>query len=199
MPPQNNPAPAPAPAPAPSVPPSQNPGFNPESFTKNPKFMTTVKTFAIYVPILMVVNLVVGAITTGLRYNFGVSVFAVPALIMGIISGLIGGAIGGVIFYFIYDPVKNWVKGVAFLTKYIHNMFTLFWIPSLVGSIIGGVFGLLGLMSLGAIAIGLAGAYGAASVGGAFMGVVISFVVNLVIYYFYAKTISAKLEPLYPW
>ncbi len=187
----------------PPPPPQQNQpnsqAFNPDSLTKNPKFMITVKTFAIYVPIVTIANFIVGIITAGLRYSFYAGIFSVPALIMAIIFGVISGAIGGAIFYFIYDPIKKWVKSVAFLAKYIHNMFELFWIPSLVGSIIGGILGLLGLMSLSAVTIGVLGAYGAANVGGAFIGVVIGFVANLVIYYFYAKAVSQKLESLYPW
>jgi len=173
--------------------------FDPEALTKNPKFMTTVKTFAIYIPILMVVNFVVAIITSGLKYGFYEGIFGVAALIMAIIYGVISGAISGVVFYFIYNPVRDFVKRTPFLAKYIHNMFTLMWVPSLVGSVIGGVFGLLGLLSLGAMTVGVLGSYGIASMSGAFFGVIISFVVNIVIYYFYAKTISKKLEPLYPW
>jgi hypothetical protein len=197
MPPQSNQVP-----PVPPVPPSPQPvgsGFQVDSLQKNPKFITTLKTFAIYGPILMVINFVVAIITSGFRYGFYAGIFAVPALIMAIISGVIGGLIGGAIFYFLYDPIHNWVKRSAFLSKYIHDMFTLFWIPSLVFLVIGAIFGLLGLMSLGAVAVGLAGVYGAASVGGAFIGVVISFVVNIAVYYWYSKTISSKLTPLYPW
>lgn len=191
MPPQNN---VPIP-PQPPVSQPSGPGFSIDSLQKNPKFMTTVKTFAIYIPILMLINFVVGIITSGFRYGFYTGIFAVPALVMAIISGVIGGVIGGAIFYFFYDPIHNWVKSSPFLSKYIHDMFTLFWIPSLVGWVISCAFGLLGLMSLGAIA----GVYGVASIGGAFIGVVVSFVVNIAVYYWYAKTISTKLTPLYPW
>ncbi|MCX6724123.1 MAG: hypothetical protein NT155_03085 [Candidatus Staskawiczbacteria bacterium] len=183
----------------PPPPPTRGQSFNPESLTKDPKLITTVKTFAIYAPVLSVVSFVVGVVTSGFRYSFYLGMFSVPALIMAIISGVIGGAIGGIIFFFIYDPVHSWVKRTPFLAKYIHNMFELFWIPSLVFSIIGGAFGLLGLLSLGAVSVGIMGGYGAVSVGGAFIGVIISLAANLVVYYFYAKMISAKLESMYPW
>ncbi len=183
MPPQDNPTPAPTPS------------FNMDSFSKNPKFMTTITTFAIYVPILMVADFIVSIVASGFRYGSYVEFFTVSALIMTIISGVVGGVVGGGIFYFLYDPVHNWIKGVSVLTKYIYNMFTLFWVPSLICSLVVAVMGLLGLSAVGSIA----GAYGVGSVGGAFAGVVVSLVVNLAIYYYYAKAISAKLEPLYPW
>lgn len=176
------------------VPPQNN--FSPDSLTKNPKFMVTLKTFAIYIPILMVVNFVVGIATSSFSYGgFSMGMFAFPALVMAVITGVISGVIGGAIFYFIYDPVRNWVKGNSFLSGYIHNMFTLLWIPSLVGTVVSGALGLLSLMSIGS----QFGAYGMANTGGVFIGVIISLAVNLFIYYFYAKAISAKLEPMYPW
>jgi hypothetical protein len=135
----------------------------------------------------------------GFRYGSYFGLFNVMGLIMAVIIGVVAGAVGGAIFYFLYDPLHNWVKSVALLSKYIHDMFTLFWIPSLVGSIISGAFGLLGLLSVGVVVVGLAGTYGAASIGGAFIGVVISFAAHLAVYYFYAKAVSAKLTSYYPW
>ncbi len=184
-----------APAAAPAV------DFSVDSLTKNTKLMSTIKTFVIYGGILSVVNVVVGFVTSSVEGHFAYtySGFGVVALIFAAITGVIAGAIGGVIFYYIFAPVRDFIKGNSFLSKYIHSIFTLFWIPSLVGSVIGGILGLLGLLSLGALVVGVAGAYGAASMLTMFISVVIAFVAHLAISYFYAKALSAKLSATYPW
>jgi hypothetical protein len=195
MPPQNNSQVPPAsPSPQPS-----NSGFSVDSLQKNPKFMETIKTFAIYGTIVYVISAVVGMIISSLHFSTYYSAFNVMALIMAIIVGLIAYAIAGAVFYFLYDPIHNWVKRTPFLSKYIHDMFTLFWKPYLVIIIISAAFGLLGMLGLGAVAVGVAGGYGAASFGSLFIGWVISFVVQIAVYYWYAKTVSAKLTPFYPW
>lgn len=161
--------------------------------------METIKTFAIYGTIVYVISAVVGMIISSLHFSTYYSAFNVMALIMAIIVGLIAYAIAGAVFYFLYDPIHNWVKRTPFLSKYIHDMFTLFWKPYLVIIIISAAFGLLGMLGLGAVAVGVAGGYGAASFGSLFIGWVISFVVQIAVYYWYAKTVSAKLTPFYPW
>jgi hypothetical protein len=172
-----------------------------DSITKDAKMIGTIKTFVIYGIILAVVNVVVGFVTASIEGHFAYSYsgFGVAPLIFGVITGAIGGAIGGVLFHYLFAPVRDFIKGNAFLSKYIHSIFTLFWMPSLVGSVIGGVLGLLGLLSLGALAVGVAGAYGAASVLTMFISVVITFAAHVAISYFYAKAISAKLSATYTW
>jgi uncharacterized membrane protein len=120
---------------------------------------------------------------------------------MAIIVGVIGFCIGAVIFYFIYEPLHNWVKRTPFLSKYIHDMFTLMWKPYLVGIVISAIFALIAMFGVGAAAVAVAGAYGygAVGLGGLFIGWAISFVVQIAVYYWYAKTVSAKLTPYYPW
>ena len=174
MPPQNN-----------QVPPSSGPSFSPDSMKNNPRLIPTIKTFAIYGAILYVVNSAVGMIVSSLHfsaYYYGGG-FSISVLINAIVTGAIGFAIGGAVFSFIYDPIKNWVKGNAFLSKYIHDMFTLFWKPYLVGFIIYAIFGLVAVLSLP----------------GFFVGWLIGSVVGVGVYYWYAKTISSKLSSLYPW
>lgn len=197
MPPQQNQVP-----PAPPVPPSPQPagaGFSVDSLQKNQKFMVTLKTFAIYGTIVYVVNAVVSMLVSSFHFSQYYNPFSIGALIFVIIAGVIGFAIGAAIFYFLYDPIHNWVKRTPFLSKYIHDMFTLMWKPYLVIIIISAAFGLLGMLGLGALAVSVAGGYGAASFGGLFIGWLISFVVQIAVYYWYAKTVSAKLTPYYPW
>ncbi len=199
FPPQNN-APVP-PAPVPSNP-SQNSGqnFSVDLLQKNPKFIETIKTFVIYGTIMAVISSVVGMLVSVFHFSAysDYSSFDFAALIFSIIYGAIGSAIGGVVFYFLYEPIKNWVKGSGFLSKYIHDMFTLFWKPALVGYIISGVFALLSILSIGAT-LGAAAGLVAVGFGALFVGWAVSFVVNIGVYYWYAKAVSAKLEPLYPW
>jgi hypothetical protein len=206
MDPVNNTTPQPTQNPQQQVPP-QAPNaapaadFSMDSITKDAKMIGTIKTFVIYGIILAVVNVVVGFVTASIEGHFAYSYsgFGVAPLIFGVITGAIGGAIGGVLFHYLFAPVRDFIKGNAFLSKYIHSIFTLFWMPSLVGSVIGGVLGLLGLLSLGALAVGVAGAYGAASVLTMFISVVITFAAHVAISYFYAKAISAKLSATYTW
>lgn len=186
MPPQNN-------GQMPPIPPAPN--FSVDSLQKNQKFMATIKTFAIYGSILWVINAAVGMIVSFLHFSEYYNPFNIIGLVFALIAGAIGFAVGAVIFYFIYDPVRMWVKRSAFLSKHIHDMFTLFWKPYLVCFIIGAVFGLLGMLSLGATL----GAYGVVSFGGLFVGWLITSVINVGVYYWYAKTMSAKLTPFYPW
>lgn len=196
MPPQSNPAPS-----SPQTPPQPyNPNPVPVSpinnLQKNPKFLITIKTIAIYGTLAWLISAIAGIILSSFSFSAYYNPFSVGSLISALISGIIGSVIAGAVFYFIYDPIHNWVKGNSFLSKYIHNMFTLFWKPYLVGIIISGILCLLGLFSLSAIAVG---AFGPVGFGGLFIGWIISFVVNVAVYYWYAKTVSAKLESYYPW
>jgi len=195
MPPQNNGQVPPRP------PYSQSPGtgFNVDSLQKNQKFMETIKTFAIYGSIVYLVNAIVSMVISAFSWSAYYSAFNIGALFVALIVGIIGSAIGGAIFYFLYDPIHNWVKRSGFLSRYIHDMFTLFWKPFLVGTIISAAFGLLGMLGLGAAVVGITGGYGAASFGGLFIGWIIAFVAHIAVYYWYSKTVSTKLTPFYPW
>ncbi|MCX6751908.1 MAG: hypothetical protein NTZ87_00155 [Candidatus Nomurabacteria bacterium] len=189
MPPQNNVP----------IPPSPQPSFNPDSLTKNPKFMETVKTFAIYGSIVYVVNALIGMLISTMSWSACYRVFDVTALVMALIAGAIGSAIGGAVFFFLYDPIHDWVKRNSFLSRYIHDMFTLFWKPFLVGTVISAVFGLLAILGLGTTMLAVTAGYAAASFGGLFIGWVIAFAVHIAVYYWYSKTISAKLSQYYLW
>jgi len=161
--------------------------------------MVTLKTFAIYGTILYVINTIVTMAVSMLHFSQYYYPFNVGSLVVAVIFGIICFVIGAAIFYTIYDPIHNWIKGNAFLSHYIHDMFSLFWKPYLVIIIISALFGLLGMMGFGALAISVAGAYGAASVGQMLIGWVVSFAIQIGVYYWYAKTVSAKLSPYYPW
>ena len=166
-----------------------------DSLQKNKKFMDTVKIFAIYGTIVAVINAAVPMFVSTFAYAGPYSYFNIGGLVAAVVSGLIGSAIGGALFYFFYEPVHNWIKGNAFLSKHIYSMFTLFWKPFLLGIIISALPALFSVLGVGS----MMGAYGVASFGGMFTGWVIILAVHVVVYYFYAKTISAKLSPQYPW
>jgi hypothetical protein len=195
MPPQNN---GQVP-PKPPYPSSSGTGFSVDSLQKNQKFMETIKTFVIYGSIVYVINAVVGMIISTFDWSSHYSAFSISTIIMALIFGAIGSAVGGAVFFFLYDPIHNWVKRSGFLSRYIHDMFTLFWKPFLVGTIISAAFGLLGMLGLGAAMVAVTAGYGAASFGGLFIGWIITFVAHIVVYYWYSKTVSAKLTPFYPW
>lgn len=205
MPPQNTryqtpPAPPTPPPPAPPYGQGQTgQNFSIDSLQKNQKFMTTVKTFAIFGSIVYVINAVVSMVMSSFNFSSYYSPFNIGGIIVALVVGAIGAAIGGALFYVLYDPIHNWVKRSAFLSRYIHDMFTLFWKPFLVGTIISAAFGLLGMLGLGAAMVAVTAGYGAASFGGLFIGWIIAFVAHIAVYYWYSKTVSAKLEPLYPW
>jgi len=185
------------PAPAPSSPAGS--GFSVDSLQKNQKFMETIKTFAIYGAIVYAINALLGMLISMFHFSSFYSDFNIGVLIMALIAGAIGSAIGGAVFYFLYDPIHNWVKTVPFLSKYIHDMFTLFWKPTLVVTIIAAAFGLLAMLGLGAAAVAVTSGYAAVGFFGLFIGWIIALVVHLGVYYWYAKTVSAKLTPYYPW
>lgn len=184
----------------PSTPPS-NPaaGFNMDSLTKNPKFMETVKTFAIYGSIVNLVNALVNMMVSTLGWSSYHTVFNIGGLIVALIMGAIFAAIGGAIFFFLYGPIHEWIKRNGFLSRHIYDMFTLFWKPFLVGTIIGAAFGLLGMLGLGATMIAVTSGYAAASFGALFIGWIVALVVHVAVYYWYSKTISGKLSQYYPW
>lgn len=194
MPPQNNQAPQVGQNPQPSQ-------FSIDSLKNNKKFVETIKIFVIYGCLLSPINFVVGTIIGSMNFSSGYSYFSITGLIISFIMGAVGSAIGGLIFYFIYEPVHNWVKGNGFLSKHITDMFTLFWKPFIFFTIISAGFALLGLLGLGfgLAAIGVAGAAVSIGFGALFVGWVIMLVVHIIIYYFYSKLIAEKLTPLYPW
>lgn len=182
-----------------STPPAPGPGFSVDSLQKNQKFIETLKTFVIYGSIVYLVNAIVSMIISTFRWSSYYSTFSVGVLVMALIVGAIGSAICGVLFFFLYDPIHNWVKRSSFLSRYIHDMFTLFWKPFLVGTIIGAALGLLGMLGLGAAVVGVTGGYGVPSFGGLFIGWIIAFIAHIAVYYWYSKTVSAKLSSYYPW
>ncbi len=170
--------------------------FSVDSITKNKKLVETVKIFAIYGGALSVVNTLIGMIVYSIGfYSYYYTSFNILALVGVLIGGAIGSAIGGLIFYFIYEPIRNWIKRTPFLAKYIYSLFTAFWVPFLVGTIITAALGLLNMLGLGA----MVGAYAAMGFGTLFIGWAIMLVAHVAVYYFYAKMISAKLGGLYSW
>ena len=153
--------------------------------------METVKTVAIYGAILSVINYLITYFTNSifLTKYYGPYKFQIPfaALIQFAVYAAIGGVIGGVIFYFIYDPIKNFVKSSTFLSKHMHNMFTLFWKPTLVFTVISFVLALLPILATIFISPKI------------FITIIISTIAQLVMYYIYAKKLAEKLEKYYPW
>lgn len=167
----------------------------------NNKLIETIKIFVIYGCLLAPINFVVGSIMNSLNFSSSYSYFSIGGFIASIIVGAIGSAIGGLIFYFIYDPVHNWIKRNSFLSKHITDMFTLFWKPYLFFIILSAGFALLGILGLGLglSAIGVGGAMISIGFGAMFVGWIIMLVVQVAVYYFYAKLITPKLTVLYPW
>jgi hypothetical protein len=166
-------------------------GNSVDSLMKNHKFIETVKTVAIYGAIFTLINYIVGFYSRSIfltRY-YGSYKFTIPFanFIQFAISAAIGGVIGGVLFYFFYDPIKNWVKGSAFLSKHMHNMFTLFWKPTLFFTVIGFLLSFLPILATIFVSSKL------------FLNIVVTSVVQLVVYYLYSKKLSEKLEQYYPW
>ena len=125
--------------------------------------------------------------------------FSISALIVAVIVGAIGSAIAGILFYFLYDPIHNWVKRTPFLARYIHDIFTLFWKPFIVITVITSVLGLLAILGLGATLVAVTAGYGMPSFGTLFIGWIIGVAVNIGVYYWYSREISAKLTQLYSW
>ena len=183
-------------APTPSTP---SPAFAMDSLMKDKKFMDTVKTFATYGAIVSVANVAIGIVLSAFHFAGSYSPLSVVALVMAFIMGAIAGAIGGALFFFFYGPIHNWVKANAFLSRYIHDMFSLFWKPFLVGTVLSAVSGLLGILGMGASIAVLSAGYAAVSTGSLFIGWIVAFAAHIVIYYFYSKAVSSKLIPLYPW
>lgn len=179
--------------------PSFGSGFSVDSLKSNQKFIETVKTFAIYGTIVYVANAIVNMLIGTLGWARYGSYFNFGSLIPAIIMGAIGSAIGGAVFYFLYGPVHEWIKRNGFVSKHINSVFSLFWKPFLVGTIISAAFGLLGMLGLGAAMVAVTAGYGATSFGGLFIGWIISFVAHIAVYYWYSKAVSAKLAPFYPW
>ena len=195
MPPQTNSQPTP---PQDSGANATHSAFSFESLKKNPKFIQTLKVFTIYGTITAVANALVAFVLHILswsQYYYGVS----GGLIGAVIGGVIGGIIAGVLFFFFYEPVHNWVKRNHFLSKYIHDMFTLFWKPFLVVSVITAAAALLGMIGLSTAMVPYAGGYVAIGFGSLFIGWLVTFAAHVAIYYWYSRQISAKLSLLYPW
>jgi len=193
MPPQNQ-----TPLQAPPPTPSSSSGFSVDSLKNNHKFIETVKTFAIYGTIVYVANAVVGMLVGTLGWSRYGSYFNVGSIIQSIIMGAIVSAIGGAEFYYFYNPVNGWIKRNAFVSKHINSIFSLFWKPFLVGTIIGAIFGLLAILPLLGVGATIS-VYAGMSFGGLFIGLIIGFVAHIIIYYFYSKAMAAKLTPLYQW
>ncbi len=173
--------------------------FSMDSMTKNKKFMDTIKTFVIYGAIVSVANCAVGIVISMLHFSGSYETVNVAVLVMSLITGAILGAICGALFFFFFGPVHNWIKNNSFLSSYIHDIFSLFWKPFLVGIVISAAFSLLSILGLGASIATLSGGYAVVSIGSLFIGWIIAFAANIAIYYLYAKTISSKLSSHYPW
>lgn len=168
--------------------------FSMESLQKNKKLVETIKLFVIYGTIMSVACSLIGIVISSLHWSPSYGGFGAGALVMAVIMGAIISAIGGFVFYFIYEPVKGWVKTNAFLSKHINSLFTLFWKPYLVVTVVQAALGLLSMLGASSMAM----SYGA-SFGGMFIGWVVYFVANVALYYWYAKTITAKLASHYSW
>ena len=174
------------------MPPQNNDQIAPsvESLQNNQKLLETVKTFATYGFVVYLVSTIVNIIFSVLGWSVHYSAFNIGALVVSLIAGTIGFAIAGAIFCFLYDPIHNWVKGSVFLSRHIYDLFTLFWKPYIVGTVISAIFGLLAILGL-SVSLSISA--------GLFIGWVISLVVHIIVYYWYSKKVSAKLAPLYPW
>ena len=202
MPPQdvtNNSAPASPVPPVNPTPTSPNPISPMDSLMKNKKFMDTVKAFAIYGAIVSVVNSAVDMVISVFHFSGIYNSISITGLIGALIMGAVGGIIGGALFFFFFEPAHNWIKTNAFLSHYIHDVFTLFWKPSLVGIVISAALGLLSILGLGGVAVGLYAGYAVAGIASLFVGWVIVLIVHVAVYYFYAKSISSKISSYYPW
>jgi hypothetical protein len=123
--------------------------------------------------------------------------FSVAALVVAVITGIVCFVIGGVVFYFVFEPIHNWIKRTPFLSKHINDMHSLFWKPYLVVFVVFAALGLLGMLGAGAAAASLPGV--GAGFGTLFIYWLVSEIVQIAAYYWYAKAISPKLAALYPW
>jgi hypothetical protein len=172
--------------------------FDPNTLMKNKKFVETVKTFAIYGAVLYFIEVLAGMLLDSLRFSYGYySSINIFALVYALIVGAIGLGIAAIIFYFIYEPVRNWVKKTPFLAKHINSLFTLLWKPYLVIIILSALIEFLHLAGY----MGMAGPYGAYAYGfgSVFIGWIVFLAIEIGAYYWFAKMVSAKLGHYYPW
>jgi len=175
------------------------------SFTKDPKLKQTIIIFVVAGVIFQLISYVISILGNNLMLSSFFSGFAIGAYGISIVWGAVSSGVGGLIFYFIYEPVRDWIKGIAFLSKFIHSLFTLFWIPSLVGFVISAVLTLIMFLLVGAspLATAFLATAGIASAGPTIASFFIGWVVllggNLAASYFYAKIVSKKLSSMYSW
>ena len=163
------------------------------------KLLETIKIFVIYGCLLGPVNFIVDTAFNSFKLSNHYSFFSFMGLITSFIDGVIASALAGIVFYFLYEIVKNWIKRSAFLSKHVNSVYTLFWKPFLYITIITSLFSLIGIVGIGAIVTAFTGPYGLfASLG--LLGVwAVYTAIQIAIYYFYSKAISAKLVKFYVW
>lgn len=172
-----------------------------DSLMKNVKFMMTVKTIALYSAIAYVFIQIVGSLGQNifLRYSLFRGL-GIGSIVYVIVTGLVCGVLGGLIFYFFYDKIKGFIKTIPFVSTYLKNMFTFIWIPALVGEIISTAFAIIPLLGVSSSSMmRLIYGYSGVNPFSIITSILISSVVSLVAYFFYAKKVSEKLGSYYPW
>jgi uncharacterized membrane protein len=165
----------------------------------NRKFVETVKIFVIYGCLLAPVNFIVNTLFSSFKLSNHYSFFSIMGLITSFIDGIIASALAGIVFYFLYEIVRNWIKRSAFLSRHVNSVYTLFWKPFLYITIITSLFSLISIVGLGAIVTAFTGPYGLFASLGVLAVWAVYTAIQIAIYYFYSKEISAKLVKFYVW
>jgi len=165
----------------------------------NKKFIETIKIFVIYGCLIAPINFLVNSVFSAFKLSNHYSFFSIMGLLTSFVDGLIVLALGGIVFYFLYEPVHNWIKRNHFLSKYIHSIYTMFWKPFFFFTLITSLVSLFGLIGIGLLVTAFTGPYGLLASAGLILGWLIYTAIQFAIYYFYSREISEKLGKFYVW
>ncbi len=165
----------------------------------NKKFVETVNIFVIYGCLLAPVNFIVDTLFSSFKLSNHYSFFSIMGLITSFIDGIIASALAGIVFYFLYEPIHNWIKRNTFLSKYIKSIYTMFWKPFFFFTLITSLISLFGLLGIGIFVTVFTGPYGLLASAGLILVWLVYTAIQFAIYYFYSKEISEKLGKIYVW
>jgi hypothetical protein len=165
----------------------------------NKKLIETIKIFVIYGCLLAPVNFIVDSVFSTFKLSIHYPFFSVMGLITSFIDGVIASAIAGIIFYFLYEPVRNWIKRNNFLSKHINSIYTMFWKPFIIFTLITSLLKLLGLIGISFFVTTLTGPYGFLVSVGVILVWMVYIATKFAVYYFYSREISGKLGKISTW
>ncbi|NBX87780.1 MAG: hypothetical protein EBQ97_04575 [Bacteroidetes bacterium] len=163
------------------------------------KFTVTIKTFLTYGLVVTAVSIVLSSLFIPFSPSLaGANVFSFGAVIFGIIFQGIAWIVIGLLFAVLFPFVRDVIKGIPGLNAVITSTYDLLWKPYLFLNVVFFLFGLLAVFGISTFARGNPAA-GLGAILFAFITSVISLIVNLYAYNWFAKTVSNKLAAYYPW